>query len=111
MLARAHRVAFAELVGPIPAGRECDHLCRVPGCVNPAHIELVTHRANMLRSEGFPPAMLTRTHCPSGHPYDEQNTGSRKGLGWRRCKECDRRSKNKYAAKKAEEKRRKRLDS
>ena len=31
-----------------------------------------------------------RTHCPSGHPYDEKNTGTVSTTGDRYCKECSR---------------------
>ena len=46
---RAHRLAYELMVGPIPDGLELDHLCRVRNCVNPAHLEAVTHQENVLR--------------------------------------------------------------
>lgn len=46
----AHRLMHEELVGPIPDGLEVDHICRVRRCVNPAHLELVTHGENIRRS-------------------------------------------------------------
>lgn len=46
---RAHRFAYDRLVGPIPDGLELDHLCRVRRCVNPAHLEPVTHEENVRR--------------------------------------------------------------
>src|SRR5206468_3686622 len=42
-----HRLAYEALVGPIPAGCEIDHLCRKPACVNPLHLEPVTHLQNI----------------------------------------------------------------
>ncbi|MFI1562215.1 HNH endonuclease [Streptomyces sp. NPDC020490] len=45
----AHRVAYEDLVGPIPEGLHLDHLCRVRRCVNPEHLEPVTSRENALR--------------------------------------------------------------
>jgi hypothetical protein len=45
----AHRFAYELLVGPIPEDLELDHLCRVRHCVNPAHLEPVTHLENILR--------------------------------------------------------------
>lgn len=45
----AHRVLFEHLVGPVPDGHELDHLCRNRGCVNPDHLEPVTHLENMRR--------------------------------------------------------------
>jgi hypothetical protein len=50
---QAHRVTYELLVGPIPQGLILDHLpkCRVRCCVNPDHLEPVTHRTNTLRGE------------------------------------------------------------
>lgn len=45
----AHRVAYELIVGPIAAGRELDHLCRNTHCVNPAHLEAVSHAENTRR--------------------------------------------------------------
>ncbi len=86
---RAHRYSYEQLVGPILEGLEIDHLCRVPVCVNPAHLEAVTHRENVLRGNS-PSALASKvTHCPQGHPYDEVNTLFRT-LGWRECRICRR---------------------
>lgn len=45
----AHRVYYERFVGPIPAGLQLDHLCRVRLCVNPAHLEPVTSAENNQR--------------------------------------------------------------
>jgi hypothetical protein len=45
----AHRVYYERLIGPVPKGLHLDHLCRQPGCVNPAHLEPVTSRENSCR--------------------------------------------------------------
>jgi hypothetical protein len=50
----AHRFAYEAFVGPIPVGLELDHLCRIRNCVNPAHMEPVTHAENMARTAGLP---------------------------------------------------------
>ena len=47
--ARSHRVAYEHFVGAIPDGLDLDHLCGVKACVNPEHLEPVTHRENMRR--------------------------------------------------------------
>jgi hypothetical protein len=46
---RAHRVVYEHFVGPIGEGLELDHKCRVTSCVNPAHLEPVTHKENVRR--------------------------------------------------------------
>jgi hypothetical protein len=47
----AHRAAYRELVGPIPAGLVLDHLCRNKRCVNPKHLEPVTQGENVRRGD------------------------------------------------------------
>jgi len=49
-MARAHRVAYQTLVGPLPEALEPDHLCRNRPCVNVSHLEAVTRSVNLQRS-------------------------------------------------------------
>jgi len=46
---KAHQVSYNLLIGEVPAGLELDHLCRIRACVNPYHLEPVTHGVNMER--------------------------------------------------------------
>lgn len=48
----AHRIFYEKFVGPIPLGLSLDHLCRNPPCVNPSHLEPVTHAENCRRGIG-----------------------------------------------------------
>jgi HNH endonuclease len=87
----AHRIAYFLLHGPMEEGLDLDHLCRNPGCVNPAHLELVPHRENVRRGKaGLATGAKQRakTHCPHGHPYDEENTYRYRG--GRHCIACKR---------------------
>lgn len=90
----AHRVSYTISVGPIPAQRQLDHLCRRRECVNPGHLEPVTHQENVARGEaGAVKAAMqaAKTHCPQGHRYDEQNTyvARRKNRAPdRQCRKC-----------------------
>lgn len=82
----AHRWAYEDARGPIPAGLELDHLCRIPACVNPDHLEAVTHTENVRRGNG---GRRPAEHCPRQHPYSPENTYIRpdgKGRGCRKCR-------------------------
>src|SRR5262245_61833436 len=69
-----HRVAWELAHGPIPPALEVDHLCDTRGCVNVAHMQVVTHTENNRRSTSPAAANSRKTHCPAGHPYDAANT-------------------------------------
>lgn len=45
----AHRATYQALIGPISDDLELDHLCRVRSCVNPWHLEAITHAKNVQR--------------------------------------------------------------
>ena len=58
---KAHRLSYMFCKGDIPFGLEIDHLCRNHGCVNPNHLECVTHNENMTRY------FSTILYCKRGH--------------------------------------------
>ncbi len=84
--AKSHRVVYEALVGPIPEGLVLDHLCRVLNCVNPNHLEPVTHQENVRRGVGPTAVNSQKTHCPQNHEYTKENTYY--GNGSRYCKIC-----------------------
>jgi hypothetical protein len=45
----AHRLYYEHSHGPIAADLQIDHLCRVPDCVNPDHLEPVPAAENVRR--------------------------------------------------------------
>lgn len=83
----AHRVAYEVLVGPIPAGLHLDHLCRNRGCVNPAHLEPVTQRENILRGTGPAAVNAAKTHCVNGHSLADARM-IRRGKDRRPTRDC-----------------------
>ena len=98
----AHRAVYELHRGPVPAGLVLDHLCRVPACVNPDHLEPVSHAENLRRGATKGGALYTPpTHCPHGHEYDESNTYWRRGAAGnmtRDCRACRNRSRPRPAA-------------
>lgn len=83
----AHRYSYLTLVGEIPNGLQLDHLCRVRNCVNPAHLEPVTPKENVLRGEGPSALQSRRMDCIHGHPLSGDNLYITP-KGKRRCKTC-----------------------
>ena len=92
----AHRVAYELLVGPIPIGLELDHLCSRTVCVNPAHLEPVTHRENTRRGQGWAGENARKATCDRhGSPLID--------IGYARgCRACRAEANRAYRARKKE---------
>jgi hypothetical protein len=107
----AHRFSYTHHVGEIPSGMEIDHTCSNRACVNPDHLESVTHLENVRRGverggyanngKELALAKRSKTHCPSGHPYAGENLIIDGGSGGRRCRICNNAKTRRYQARKA----------
>jgi hypothetical protein len=98
---RAHRWLYEQLVGTIGTGLELDHLCRNRLCVNPDHLDPVTHKENARRgAAGAVNAAryVSLTHCGSGHQYVGDNVTT--SAGRRICRTCNRIKSAQYRARK-----------
>lgn len=85
----AYVVSYEWFVGPIPHGLELDHLCENPSCVNPAHLEAVTHKENVLRGNSPQALNARKTHCPKGHALSGRNLYLVPSTGGRQCHACN----------------------
>lgn len=84
----AHRFSYEKFVGPIPEGMDLDHLCRNPPCVNPAHLEPVTHRENVYRGASLDVAAHLEDKCRRGHDMTPENTYQFPNGRGRTCRKC-----------------------
>ncbi len=93
---RVHVWLYEQRYGPISDGKECHHTCPNKICVNPDHIEIVTHKEHYDRDRLWQEGLargsrfrLAKTHCPQGHPYSGENLYVRPDT-YRECRTCHR---------------------
>lgn len=93
---RAHVLAWLHMRGDLPDGLVLDHLCKRRSCVNPYHLDPVTHAVNNSRGSSWSAVNARKTHCKHGHEFNKVNTRVHKGK--RYCRVCQRiRAKERYA--------------
>ena len=86
-----YRIVYEELIGPLPRGKGSHHGCEHKWCINPWHTEVLSQSEhNRAHGLGGDWGQAKKTHCPAGHPYDEENTYHTRGE--RQCRACKRES-------------------
>jgi len=103
----AHRFSFWLANGYLPKRGQgvIDHVatrgCTSVLCVNPAHLEHVTNRENILRGRGPSAKNARKSECVNGHAFTPENTII-EADGGRGCRACRRaKERRRYAAAKA----------
>lgn len=96
----AHVAVWKSVNGAIPQGLQLDHLCHTddagcPGgvgcthrrCVNPAHLEPVTHQEQQRRKHGYRSPTCSRDHDREGNTMWVRDVS---GSLYRKCRTCHR---------------------
>lgn len=68
----AHRYAYITHYGDIADGLEVDHICRVPKCVNPEHLRLLTRTQNMRNRDDYRTKSDGSMVCNKGHHMTDE---------------------------------------
>lgn len=92
---KGHRLSYETYKGEIPGGLEIDHTCRNRACINPDHLEAVTHQENMKRGAESDRTYKLKDMCKAGHKLTEGTFKEylERGRKRRRCIIC----RNRYA--------------
>ncbi len=77
-----HKFLWEQKYGPVPRGKELDHICRNKSCINTEHLEPVSHAENLRRGWA-----AKRKHCLRGHNDWTTRKGAY-GAPIRTCKTC-----------------------
>ena len=85
-----YNITYGLLIGKVKHGLELHHKCNTPACVNPYHLQQVTHRQNMIDfgTTNYCAIQAKKTHCKNGHEFTPENTYKIHHGKNRNCKKC-----------------------
>lgn len=94
-----HRAMYEKFVGPVADGYELHHRCGIRHCINPAHLEAVTHTEHMrLHDPLRTREAREKPYCRNGHARTPENLYVAPKTGLRACRICRRNHRRAYAA-------------
>jgi hypothetical protein len=87
---RVHRAVLEAFVGPCPQGMVACHYDDDPRNNRVTNLRWATYADNSLdATRNGRNRNALKTHCPKGHPYDEQNTKQGSRQAGRQCRACN----------------------
>lgn len=93
-----HRLVLLAFVGPAPSGHETLHGDGDTTNAALSNLSWGTHSENEFdQVDHGTHRNASKTHCPSGHPYDDANTYIYPGKAHRGCRTCRRDYAREYA--------------
>lgn len=92
----AHRFSYETYVDDIRE-ETIDHICGNKLCVNPNHLQQLSNKENIAKSNSTPAINARKRHCKHGHALFGHNLYLRKE-GGRTCKTCRNNSVAKHRA-------------
>ena len=81
---QAHQAAYQLYKGPIPDKFDIDHTCKNTLCVNPDHLQAITHQQHSQLTWD----RIKKGKCKRGHAMIAENTWTCKKTGRRQCLPC-----------------------
>ena len=87
-MVQTHRFAYELTKGQIPEDKVIDHLCKNIKCCNPDHLDIVTQKENIMRSNNHVAKRALSRYCIRNHPLFGKNLLLNPKDGRRLCREC-----------------------
>lgn len=88
---RGHQMSYHWWHGALQNGLEIDHICQTRNCVNPDHLEAVTHKENVLRGNAWAAHLARQQVCAKcGGEFSIEPNGKRRCIPCRKAYDRER---------------------